>query len=329
MEQLLQKHRKQQRDLQSQITQKKKSASKKIRKSINDECERLEQDLKAKQAEEIATFTNRTEGQDVQDTTQVLDRYLNNGEDKSSDLLDTIVGATKSGDSKLENVHVSGNGEDVETQKTQQSGKPNRQKARLARRAAENDAARAQAADEAAHMPDLKTQERNKMLAEIRKRGLVEKEVAANGHCLYLAVADQMTQQKLSLDPVQELSDGSRSDSAGKNDLPGYKKVRVAAADYIASHSQDFEPFLEEPIDGYLHKLRDTGEWGGQLELAALAKAYRININVLQGSGRLETIASGVVGDSHEAWLAYYRHGFGLGEHYNSLRKAAQSAPEG
>ena len=39
--------------------------------------------------------------------------------------------------------------------------------------------------------------------------------------------------------------------------------------------------------------------------------------------GRVEKIEGG--GEEREkkvAWLAYYRHGFGLGEHYNSLRKS-------
>ena len=56
MEDLLARHRKEQKDLQSQITQKKKQASKKTRKGVNDECARLEEDLKAKQQQEIAAF---------------------------------------------------------------------------------------------------------------------------------------------------------------------------------------------------------------------------------------------------------------------------------
>ena len=54
----------------------------------------------------------------------------------------------------------------------------------------------------------------------------------------------------------------------------------------------------------------------------ALAKTYGIDIHVLQGDGRVEKIEGGKGGDSPVAWLAYYRHGFGLGEHYNSLRKS-------
>ncbi|EEY14203.1 predicted protein [Verticillium alfalfae VaMs.102] len=73
-------------------------------------------------------------------------------------------------------------------------------------------------------------------------------------------------------------------------------------------------------------EIRDTAEWGGQLELAALAARYGVEIKVVQ-DGRTETIETPSGGKDGKAteviWLAYYPHGYGLGEHYNSLRKAA------
>ena len=97
--------------------------------------------------------------------------------------------------------------------------------------------------------------------------------------------------------------------------------MRAAAADYIDLHQDDFVPFLEEPLPEYLRRVRDTGEWGGQLELMALAKTYGANINVLQDFGRVEKIESSTEDSGKVMWLGYYKHGFGLGEHYNSLRK--------
>lgn len=172
------------------------------------------------------------------------------------------------------------------------------------------------------------------MLEEFEKRGLREKEVAANGHCLYSAVADQMRQLNLALEPghgqdVEVEDNGSRSEKDVRRD--DYKTIRRAAAAYMSSHPDDFTPFLEEPFDEYVHKVRDTGEWGGQLELLALAKVYGVDINVLQGDGRVEKIEGSEGGDAkgREAWLAYYRHGFGLGEHYNSLRRSRESEGTG
>lgn len=54
MDELLGKHRKEQKDLQARITQKKKSATKKTRKGINDDCDRLQQELNEKHQAEIA-----------------------------------------------------------------------------------------------------------------------------------------------------------------------------------------------------------------------------------------------------------------------------------
>jgi OTU domain-containing protein 6 len=91
----------------------------------------------------------------------------------------------------------------------------------------------------------------------------------------------------------------------------------------MEAHPNDFVGFLEEPIEAYARKIKDTAEWGGQLELQAIAKSYNVDINVLQADGRIEKITSGGSEDGHKTiWLAYYRHSFGLGEHYNALNKA-------
>jgi OTU domain-containing protein 6 len=50
---------------------------------------------------------------------------------------------------------------------------------------------------------------------------------------------------------------------------------------------------------------------------------------VVQRGSRVEVVSPAQDGENGEGeeegkktiWLAYYRHGYGLGEHYNSLRK--------
>lgn len=346
MEALQQLHRKQQRDLQSQITQKKKSASKKTRKSVNDECTRLEEELKERQQKEIAELEQNGDGSATA-LTGGVEKPEDGGKDNETinddDLLAAIAGSSSTSTStpqtslSAQTSSLTLNSNDppeIDTSSSTATRKPNRQKARLARRAQEQETLAAQAASEAANLPDLKEQERARMLEEFRKRGLREKEVAANGHCLYSAVADQMRQLGLGF-RIRPDADGGEVNGAGQNSKQegadekadevrrdDYKSVRHAAAQYISSHEDDFAPFLEEPLDEYVHKIRDTGEWGGQLELMALARTYGIDINVLQGEGRVEKIEAGQdEGEKKVAWLAYYRHGFGLGEHYNSLRK--------
>ena len=312
MDNLIASHKKQQRDLQSQITQKKKAASKKSRKAVNDECAKLEEDMKARQAQEVAASSNES------------NLLKHNGEREErqhadNDVLAVIDSGASSLDRKVQKLEVTDNASQPESNDDEPSKqkKPNRQKARLARRAAEQEAQAAAAAKEAAAMPDTKKKERNRMAEEILKHKLVEMPVAANGHCLYLAVADQLKQLKVDLRPesVAGLKDGDAS-----HPEEDYRLVRIAAADYISKHSDDFVPFLEKPLDEYIREVRDTGIWGGQIELLALAKTYNVTFNVLQADGRPEKISSGDENDEQpEAWLAYYRHGFGLGEHYNSL----------
>ncbi|KAK6428295.1 OTU protein [Oleoguttula sp. CCFEE 5521] len=300
MEELQARHRKEQRDLQSCVTQKKKQASKKTRKGVNDECEQLEAALAAHQAREIAELY----GEPIDDPSEDLAKLDVNGDDavpiaNGADLERPTPDLAPKLTNGMED-HESG------------TRKPNRQKARLARRAAEQDALAEQAAREAQNLPDMKKQERYRMLASMKERNLVEKEIRADGHCLYSAVADQL--QLLDV-PIGTIPGATA-------DLQPYKVTRMAAADYMAKHPDDFAPFLEEPMGEYLHKVRDTAEWGGQLELLALAKTYGVEIHVLQGFGRVEKIESGAGGENiREVWLGYYKHGFGLGEHYNSLRK--------
>ena len=308
MEELQTRHRKEQRDLQARITQKKKQANKKTRKGVNEECERLEAELKQRQQDEVAAQS----GEDAQHhdpTAQLSDLRVQDDEGSATNA--TESNADYSEEQLLANgsLHApeSTNGNDSEPS---QPRKPNRQKARLARRAAEHEELARQAAEEAKNLPDLKQQERKRMLESMKERGLQEKEIRADGHCLYSAVADQLEQ----LDIPLVSSPGEKSDKP-------YKSVRAVAASYIEGHEDDFAPFLEEPLVAYVHKVKDTGEWGGQLELMALAKAYSTNINVLQDFGRVEEIESGNNEPGKAMWLGYYKHGFGLGEHYNSLRK--------
>lgn len=300
MEDLQRKHRQEQKDLQSRIMQKKKLATKKSRKGINDECEALERQLKDKQSLEIHALQNTP---DVVSSLQELEL--------SSDVIESEnLGG-------IENA-VSSISLTSEAASTGETKKPNRQKARLARRAAEQEAAAIQAAKEAAELPNFRDQERTAMREQYTLRDLKEKEIQPDGHCLYAAVADQLAGVDIDLKPETDMGSGSHGEITANS---GYKSTRQVAASYISHHPDDFAPFLEQPIQEYIRTIRDTAEWGGHLELMALAQAYGVTINVLQGDGKVEKITGGKESSEKQLWLAYYRHSFGLGEHYNSLRR--------
>lgn len=297
MEEVLKRHRQEQRDLQGKITQKKKAATKKTRKGVNDECEELERQLKERQSAELSGLT----GGSPQEHDNI------NEDPSTSDTHDAERDTRKRLEDAVNGFRVSEGPEHVENH--DQPKKPNRQKARLARRAAEQEAAIAQAASEAAALPDHREQELAIMKTESKVRGLMERDIRPDGHCLYSAIADQLTAQGLSL-----------ATASVSSEKPDYKVVRRVAADFIAKNPHDFSAFLEEPLEDYVVKVRDTAEWGGQLELSALARAYGVDINVLQGDGRVEKVGAGSGASAKPIWLAYYRHSYGLGEHYNSLR---------
>jgi OTU domain-containing protein 6 len=313
LEALQARHRKEQRDLIARTTQKKKSANKKTRKGVNDECERLEQDLKERHAQEVAALNGEDPTEDAGE-----------GEEPDEDTKEDEAQPTNDLENGVEALSVADSQPDDSTAPPQNAKKKqNRAKARLARRAAEQEAMVAEAKAEAAALPDPREQERTRMREQMEKHGLQEKEIRADGHCLYAAVADQMETAGLELKPrIQPTIIGNGQE----NKVAPYKTVRHAAADFIEHNPDDFVGFMEEPLEAYLQKIRDTGEWGGHMELMALAKTYGIKINVLQADGQVDKIQSEEAekedaDEEREIWLGYYKHSHGLGEHYNSLRK--------
>jgi OTU domain-containing protein 6 len=306
LEELQARHRKEQRGLQSRVTQKKKGATKKTRKGINTECEDLERALKEKQQQEIVALNGQPVA-DIDDLPELDPEPVENDNASSSE------SSTQVHMDGLSNQLQKSTISDPVKVEEGENRKRNRQKERLARRAAEQEAEAIKAEEEAAKLPNWKRQERTAMLEAFKEHGLVEKEIAPDGHCLFSAVADQLTEAGI------PLSEGAETQSQdGK-----YRTVRKAAARYLEGHPDDFAAFLEEPLDTYVHKIRDTAEWGGQLELIALARSFNIEICVIQ-DGRVDKFepSEGNVKEAEKIWLAYYRHGYGLGEHYNSLRKA-------
>ena len=306
MEELQKEHRQDQKDLQSRITQKKKAATKKTRKGINDECANLERQLKERHDAEISALGDNDSHEFRDEKTPEVNEPEHTASEKTEEVTDSLDSLSISAPNSTCNG---------------QAKKPNRQKARLARRAAEQEAAAEQAQKDAADLPNLRDQERQSMQKAFTARGLKEHEIRSDGHCLYAAVSDQLQNSGVGLKPKIELVT-TDPEPDEKPISSNYKVTRRVAAAYISQNPDDFVPFLEQPLDVYVKTIEETGEWGGHLEILALAKAYEVDVNVLQGDGSIQKIECAVQHDHPELWLAYYRHSFGLGEHYNSLRKA-------
>lgn len=144
-------------------------------------------------------------------------------------------------------------------------------------------------------------------------------EINPDGHCLYSAVADQLS--ILSIIPAQQAT---------------YKTTRAAAAAYMLQHRDDFLPFLPS-LDGedgvgatsagmltpqqyaqYCAAVRDSGTWGGEPEIMALTRAFNIPIHVAQwGSPSIVCHSpTGAPVDPRErsVKISYHRRMYGLGE---------------
>ncbi|KAI5857858.1 hypothetical protein BZA05DRAFT_385073 [Tricharina praecox] len=302
MDELLARHRKELRDLQSRITGKKKEATKKTRKAVNAECENLEAQTKARHAIEIQQLESGgvANGEvgisavDANTNVYIPPPTLSDTEpEPEATATATETAAPPSVETAPPTSELSG-----------RAKKHNRQKARLARRAAEIAEQSEAAALEANFLPNLRERELDTMTALFKKNGLTEYRIAPDGHCLYSAFAHNLRTAGVELDTAPR----------------DYKEARIRCAEFMKENRADFEAFLEEDFEAHVRKVESTAEWGGQTEVMALGRAFGVKVNVLQAEGRgVESMNEDATGG--EVWLGYYRHSFGLGEHYNSLVK--------
>lgn len=136
----------------------------------------------------------------------------------------------------------------------------------------------------------------------------VIEEVAADGNCLYRAVATQLGQ-------------------SGGN-VVQYGEIRRQCADALWENREEYEPFAElgdsnaSTFEEYVEKVRGSSEWGGHLELRALASALKKTIIVYSADS-----APLHIKEDHDKEedgedvirLSFHRKYYALGEHYNSV----------
>eukprot|EP00128_Syssomonas_multiformis_P000190 Colp12_sorted_trinity150504_noHs@24638 len=162
-----------------------------------------------------------------------------------------------------------------------------------------------QAVAENSNVVSASAQETEAIQKKLAALGLEIKKIAPDGHCLYCAVSDQLKLIDINLD---------------------FKTLRKSAATYISTHANDFLPFLvndngdmmtPEDFKNYLHRLEHSSDWGGELELQAIAHVLKLPIEVIQASA-----ASHILGTEYKGQplrLSYHRHEYSLGAHYNSV----------
>ena len=255
------KHEDEWREFRERAEAQRQGASKKKLKQIEFALQQEESDLRYRQHEELEDLEGGDDAATVQEEVVVEDAAAKKREEEARIKAKKLAKAQK--------------------KKSKREAK------------AKTESARAQA--DAIEAEEVRRNSERKKECEAISRKLVDvnrriKDVAADGHCLYRAIADQ-------------------SDST-------YTEVRKTCASFMESHADDFAPFIEDESFGdHCAKVRSSAEWGGQPEVLALARALQRPIVVYsRDSAPLRMGES----DGEELVVTYHRDYYALGEHYNS-----------
>ncbi|CAM9447874.1 unnamed protein product [Ectocarpus fasciculatus] len=154
--------------------------------------------------------------------------------------------------------------------------------------------------------PDPRIVEMDVLKTQVAPRGFRVSEIKADGHCLYRAVAEQLT--------LTGRRPGLTEES--------YPLMRQEAARELRSSPSEYLPFLDgleegEEFDKYCEKVEGSAEWGGQVELQALSSALQAPMEVF--SAMSPPLLLGQDYDGPPLLLTYHEHYYALGSHYNSV----------
>ncbi|CAI5759977.1 unnamed protein product [Candida verbasci] len=281
------RHKKEQKDLQNTVTGLKKQASKKTRKSVNSKCEQLQQELDRKHKEELTQFDGIESNEESELTPEQLLAQL--------DLKEVENDKPKAG---------------LQSQDSIPKKKRNRAKEKLEKRKAEIEAMKKEASLEAENSIDYRQIEIDSFNQLLKLNNLTLFEIKPDGHCLFASIQDQLQTRLNIAHSIQELRDIS--------------------ANYILDNRDEFIPFLfdEETmqikdVEEYCKELRETALWGSDMEILALAKFFNVAVYIFMAGA--STIKINQCSEDKILNIGYFKHSYGLGEHYNSLRDSVES----
>lgn len=287
MDDLLARYRKEQKDLVAQATSLKKQALKKTRKGVNAKCEQMQADLDARHRREVAELNGEPQPEpDITPEQLLAAMDLDNDPTPGSRPAPEKEGAPAAPAPELR-------------------PRRNRAKERLAKRQAHEDQIRAEAQVEAANAVDYRGIEQESMRRVLEAQNLVLHEVQPDGHCLFRSLADQL-----------DVRHGVSVDVA---------TLRKQVAEHIRTHADEFTPYLFDEasmtlrdVGDYTRELEHTAMWGSDMEILAVAQIHGCPVRVLQAGSAPLTFHE--AGTAPVLTVAYYRHTYGLGEHYNLCR---------
>lgn len=135
---------------------------------------------------------------------------------------------------------------------------------------------------------------------QLQALGLKLREVPGDGNCLFRALGDQ-------------LEGHSR----------GHLRLRQETVQYMMSHRQDFEPFVEDdvPFPQHLTNLAQPGTFAGNDAIVAFARSQQVKVVIHQLNAPLWEI-NGVEKQACRELHIAYRYG----DHYDSVRRTGDNS---
>ena len=250
---------------------------------------------------------------------KVTDRHLEEENALERRVFGTPDASSSEGEEEEEEDKSKTDKEEASEERKQQQGGPTKAQKRREKKAAEEKARELAIEMERARLresgPSKKGIEEEAMRRALKALDLTLREVKADGHCLYRAVAEQ----------VDEMKEESR-----------YGEVRTMCKDEMLKNREEYEAFVEMEEAGsyekYCEKVGSTAEWGGHVEMLAIARALRRNVEVFEvrPGGEVEKMVvecagSGVEGEegkggsSFPLRVAFMKESYTLGEHYDAV----------
>uniref|UniRef100_A0A3B4TCB9 OTU domain-containing protein 3 n=1 Tax=Seriola dumerili TaxID=41447 RepID=A0A3B4TCB9_SERDU len=135
---------------------------------------------------------------------------------------------------------------------------------------------------------------------QLQALGLKLREVPGDGNCLFRALGDQ-------------LEGHSR----------GHLRLRQETVQYMSSHRQDFEPFVEDdvPFAQHLSNLSQPGTFAGNDAIVAFARSQQVKVVIHQLNTPLWEINGAEKQVCRELHIAYR-----YGDHYDSVRRIGDNS---
>uniref|UniRef100_A0A8C1TIE6 ubiquitinyl hydrolase 1 n=1 Tax=Cyprinus carpio TaxID=7962 RepID=A0A8C1TIE6_CYPCA len=266
-------------------------------------------------AEELIAKQHRKEKKDLQAKIQSMKNAVPKNDKKrrkqlTEDILKLELELTQKHENELKQFRtlprLANNEEPNDSSKQTRTSKAQKRRDKKAAFEKERESRIAEA--EVENLAGSRHQEGLKLRQKLMERHLQIREISSDGHCMYRAVEDQLTERGAPL---------------------SLKELRAQTAQYMRSHADDFLPFLTDPNSGdmytadefekYCNDVADTAAW-------ALSLVLQLPIEVIQAES--PSIIIGEENVTPPITLVYMRHAYGLGEHYNSVEPLKDLANE-